>query len=321
MRQVVCDVLGCIDNLVLREVPPSQATDGHVVVDVEFAAASFVDTVLVKGLYQVDYPVPYVPGSAVAGTVSSIGPGVTGVDLGAAVVAALEAAGGFADQVVVPAEVLIPRPPELAADLAVASLENYATMTFALQERARLRSNEWLVVLGAGGAIGLAAVDIARFMEANVVAFASSDEKRELARRAGANIVLGYEDMPSVRDITDGGADVVIDPVGGDIARAAVRVLARAGRYCVLGFASGEIPQLPANRILFQNRQVIGVDFGDLARRAPMSARAFMASAIGRIARGELQPPQPTRMPLESAASALNLIANRKVPGKIVLEM
>jgi NADPH2:quinone reductase len=319
VRHVVCSALGSIGNLRVEEQSPLVASAGTVVVDVEFAAVSFVDTLLVRGLYQIEQPVPYTPGSAVAGTVSSVGAGAGQFKAGDAVVAVLDQGGGFANQAVAPADMVIPRPDDLPADVAVASVENYGTMTFAFEQRAHLAKDEWVVILGAGGAIGMAAVDLARAAGARVIALASTDDKRRTAREAGARVVLAYEDIGDVQAITGSGADIVVDPVGGDLAKAAIRLLAEGGRYCVLGFASGQIPRLPANQVLLRNRNVVGVDWGDYARRRPAAAASVMADVLARIARGELHPPRPKRIPLESAAEALTAIASRAVSGKLVL--
>jgi NADPH2:quinone reductase len=175
-------------------------------------------------------------------------------------------------------------------------------------------------VLGAGGGIGLAAVDVARAAGARVLAAASSEAKRSAALAAGAERAIGYDDLRDrVRELTGGGADVVVDPVGGDLAEPALRSLAPGGRYCVLGFAAGEVPRLPANRVLLRNRTVVGIDWGDWSRTRPADAHALVAEVLARTARGELHPPRPTALPLDAAADALRRLAARDVVGRLAL--
>jgi NADPH:quinone reductase len=319
MRHVVCSQVGAIDELRVEECPPRSAAAGQVIVDVEFAAVSFVDTLLVRGLYQIEQTMPYTPGSSVAGTISSVGSGVNHLSIGDRVVAVLDAGGGFADQSVAPAEMVIPLPDILPTDVAVSSVENYGTMSFTFERRAPVAPGEWVVVLGAGGAIGLAAVDIARAAGARVIGLASSEVKRSVSQQAGAEVTLSYEEITEIPGITGGGADIVIDPVGGDIAKTAIRLLGENGRYCVLGFASGQIPKLSANQVLLCNRSVVGIDWGDWARRRPAAAAQVITAVLQRIARGELHPPTPVRMPLEDAVAALDAIERREVAGKLVL--
>jgi NADPH2:quinone reductase len=228
--------------------------------------------------------------------------------------------GGFATHLVVPAVAVAPLPAGLAPELAATAIENYSTVSFALSHRVEVRPGEWVLVLGAGGGVGLAAVDVARAAGARVIGAASSEAKRVAARAAGAEVVIDYVDLKTrVREVTGGGADVVIDPVGGPLAEAGLRALRAYGRFCVLGFASGEIPRLPANIVLLGNRSVVGVDWGDWARSRPDAANALVAAVMGRISGGELRPPAPTRLPLDQAAQALGMLAARDVVGKIAL--
>jgi NADPH2:quinone reductase len=236
------------------------------------------------------------------------------------VVALSMTGGGFTTDLVVPASAVSPLPAGLAPELAATTIENYSTMSFALTHRVQVRPGEWVLVLGAGGGIGLAAVDVARAGGARIIAAASSEAKRAAARAAGAEVVIDYADLKTrVRDVTVGGADVVIDPVGGSLAEAALRSLTAYGRFCVLGFAGGEIPRLPANIVLLRNRSVVGVDWGDWARTQPEAANALVPDVLGRIARGELRPPAPTCLPLDEAADALALLGRRGVVGKLAL--
>jgi NADPH2:quinone reductase len=256
----------------------------------------------------------------VAGRVAAVGDGFTGCAAGDSVTALLAGFGGYATHVVVDAGVVVPLPVGVSAITAVAALESYGTAEFAVTERVTISPGEWVVVFGAGGGLGLAAVDVARGLGARVIGVASSEEKRSAARAAGAEIVLDYPDVKErIRAATQGGAHVVIDPVGGAAAEAGLRALRPGGRFCVLGFASGEIPRLPANLVLLGNRSVIGVDWGDRARTAPAATAEVCGRVLARIAVFELHPSAPTTFPLADAAQALRLLVDRAVTGKIAL--
>ena len=320
MRRIVCREFGPVDGLTLVEEPDPTPGPGEVLVAVEAAAVSFVDGLMVEGRYQVRPPLPWTPGSAVAGRVRAVGEGVGATAVGQRVAVLSMAGGGYATDLVVPAESLRPLTPGLAPELAGTAIEKYSTLTFALSRRVRVEPGEWVLVLGAGGAIGLAAVDVAHTAGARVIGAASSEAKRAAATAAGADVVLDYTDLKDrVREVTGGGADVVIDPVGGPLAETALRSLTGYGRFCVVGFAGGEIPRLPANVVLLRNRTVVGVDWGDWARTDPEAATALASDVLGRIAGGELHPPAPTSLPLDEAAQALTRLARREVVGKLAL--
>lgn len=320
MRRIVCREFGPVDGLALVTEPDPVPGPGEVLVGVEAAAVAFVDGLMVQGRYQVRPPLPWTPGSVVAGRVRAAGPDVDGGTVGERVAVLSMAGGGYTTDLVVPAAALCPLPAGLAPELAATAIENYSTMAFAVDHRVPLRPGEWVLVLGAGGGIGLAAVDVARAAGARVVAAASTPAKRAAAAAAGAEVVLDYTDLKDrVREVTGGGADVVVDPVGGPLAETALRSLGAYGRFCVLGFAGGEIPRLPANVVLLRNRTVVGVDWGDWARTQPGAATALAADVLDRVAAGEFRPPAPTRLPLDEAAHALTLLARREVVGKLAL--
>jgi NADPH2:quinone reductase len=220
-----------VDRLTLLEEPDPEPMAGEVVVAVDAAAVSFVDGLIVQGRYQVRPPLPYTPGTAVCGRIHGIGRGVDSVEVGDRVSVLSLGGGGFATHLVAPVEAVARLPEGLAAELAAAAIENYSTMAYALSQRVVVRPGEWVLVLGAGGGIGLAAVDVARAAGGRVIAAASTDAKRAAAHLAGAEVAIDYHDLKShVRELTGGGADVVVDPVGGPLAEAALRSLSAYGR-------------------------------------------------------------------------------------------
>lgn len=312
MRRVVCAEFG--GPLSVVEEPTPEPGPGEVLVEVEAAGVSFVDGLIAAGRYQVRPPLPFTPGSAVAGRV------VAGPSTGTAVVGLMMGFGGYASHVVLPAASVVPLPGGVSPQIAVTAVESYSTLVFAVTQRVTIGVGEWVVVLGAGGGIGLAAVDVARSLGGRVLAVASSREKRDAALAAGAETAIDYTDLKDgIRAATGGGADVVIDPVGGPAAESSLRALNAGGRFCVLGFASGEIPRLPANIVLLRNRAVVGVDWGDWARADADAAVALLADVLGRIGCGELHPAQPRTFPLADAEKVLQLFADRAVTGKIAL--
>lgn len=322
MRRVVCTEFGGPERLTTQEGPDPEPGPGEVLVAVEAAGVSFVDGLIVAGRYQIRPPLPFVPGSAVAGRVAALGPGVEGPAVGAPVAAAVMGFGGFASHVLVPAAEVVAVPDGVEAAVAASTMESYCTMVYAVTHRVEIGAGDRVVVLGAGGGIGLAAVDVAHSLGARVVGVASSEEKRAAATAAGAEAVIGYDDLKDgIRAVTDGGADVVIDPVGGAAAESALRALRAGGRLCIVGFASGEIPRLPANVVLLRNRTVIGVDWGDWSRETagPAANAALLADVLGRVDRGELHPPRPATAPLDEAGAVLTAYAERRVTGKYVL--
>ena len=230
--------------------------------------------------------------------------------------------GGYASHRVLPAQAVVPLPQAVSFEVAATAVESYATMLFALTRRASLRPGEWVLVLGAGGGIGLAAVDVATALGARVIAAASSPAKRAAAVTAGAQATVDYqaEDLKArVRQITGTGADLVVDPVGDPFAEPALRSLRAYGRYLVIGFAGGSIPRLPLHRILLDNRSLIGVDWGAWSRQDPAGNQALVADLLERIAAGALHPVAPATYPLERAAEALGELAGRRVTGKLAL--
>jgi len=322
MRRIVCREFGTPDRLMLEEAPDPQPGPGEVLVGVRAAGVSFVDGLIVRGWYQMKPPLPFTPGLVVAGQVIGVGDGVSGLPQGSRVAGCSFGLGGYASHRVLPAQAVVPLPGAVTYEVAATAVESYATILFALTRRAALRPGEWVLVLGAGGGIGLAAVDVACSLGARVIAAASSQPKRAAAINAGAEIAVDYqiEDVKArVREVTGAGADLVVDPVGDPFAEPALRTLRGFGRYLVVGFAGGSIPRLPLNRVLLENRTVIGVDWGAWSRRDPAGNRALVADLLERVATGGLHPIAPATYPLERAAEALNGLAGRQVAGKLAL--
>lgn len=322
MRHIVCRELGPPDVLTLEEGPDPAPGPGQVVVDVEACGVNYVDALFVSGGYQIKPPLPFTPGSDVAGTVSAVGDGVTGVAVGDRV-AAMAGLGGYTDRLALSALSLIPLPDGLTTTVAAGLVQSYATALFALRERAHLAEGETVLVLGAGGGVGLATIDVARALGARVLAAASSDDKRAAALAAGADAVIDYttEDLKArARELTGGdGVDVVLDPVGGATADPALRSLRLFGRYLVIGFAAGEIPRLPLNQVLLRNRSILGVDWGAWGIAHGAENRALLDELFAWAADGRIRPTDPTTYPLDRAADALADLLGRRLTGKAVL--
>jgi NADPH:quinone reductase len=321
LRVVVCPELGPLGHLVVEERAEPVPGPGEVLVAVRAAGVNYVDGLMCQGRYQIKPPTPYVPGGEVAGEVLALGEGVTQWAPGARVLA-MTGLGGFAEQVALRADALFPVPDALDLSQAASCVQSYATMLFALTRRTTVSAGEWVLVLGAGGGIGLAAVDVARALGARVVAAASSSDKLAAASAMGAEATIAYEDedlKTRARERSDGGVDVVVDPVGGAHSEAALRALAPFGRYLVLGFAAGAIPSVPLNQVLLRNRAVVGVDWGAWAFSDMAANRALIEEALGMMADGRLRPSMPSQRPLEEAAAAMGDLIERRVTGKVVI--
>ena len=321
MRAVVCPELGLPKNLRVEERDELVPGPGEVIVDVEACGVNFVDALMVQGLYQIVPTPPFVPGSEVAGTVAKIGAGVEGVELGARVIA-MPGLNGFAEQVAAQPSALIPVPKGLDMATAACFVQSYCTALFALDRRAQLKPGETLLVLGAAGGVGLAAIDVAKAMGARVIAAASSPQKLALCRERGADDTIDYtqEDLKlRAKELSGGGVDLVYDPVGGEHAEPALRACAPRARYLVIGFASGEIPSFRINLILLKSCQVVGVDWGGSASRD----RALNPSLLGDLAEmiesGRIAPASPAVFPLEQASQVLTDLCERRLVGKAVL--
>jgi NADPH2:quinone reductase len=321
MQAVVCPELGPPGNLRVEERPDLVPGEGEVVIDVEACGVNFVDTLMIQGLYQVKPTPPFVPGSEVAGTVAALGEGVTEVAVGDRVVAA-PGLNGFAEQVRVRASTLQPVPEGMDMATAATFMQSYMTALFALRNRGNLRAGETLLVLGAAGGVGLAAIDVGKALGARVIAAASTEEKLALCRERGADETLDYstEDLKlRAKELSGGGVDMVYDPIGGDYAEPALRAIAPGGRYLVIGFAAGEIPKFRLNLILLKSCQVVGVDWGGTASRDPEGNRQLLADLTAMIEAGKVKPAMPTTYPLARAGEALTALVERRMAGKVAL--
>jgi NADPH2:quinone reductase len=322
MKAVLCKQFGPPDSLLVEDLPSPRAGPGEVVISVKAASLNFPDVLIIQNKYQFKPPLPFSPGSELAGVVKEIGPGVQGWRAGDKVIA-FTTYGAFAEEVKTDASRLVPLPEKMDFVTGAAFLLTYATTDHALRDRAALAAGETLLVLGAAGGVGLAAIEIGKALGARVIACASSEEKLAVCRSHGADATINYatEDLRErIKALTEGrGVDVVYDPVGGPYTEPAFRSLAWRGRHLVVGFAAGEIPKLPLNLALLKGASVVGVFWGDFARRQPKE----FAQSIGQLARwyadGKLKPHVSHTMPMEKAAEALKLMAARQVTGKLVL--
>jgi NADPH2:quinone reductase len=321
VRAAVCHEVGPPQSLVIETRDPLRASRGVVVIDVRAAGVNYVDALFVKGEYQIKPDPPFIPGGEIAGVVTEIDGAGPQIAVGDRVIANL-GLGGFASQAVARPEQLVPIPDIMTFEAAAAFTQSYSTALFSLDRRAGLREGEWLLVLGASGGVGRAAIDVGRALGARVVAAASSPERLELCRLAGAEGLIDYtrEDLKARgRELSGGGVDVVVDPVGDDKAEPALRALGYDGRYLVIGFAGGEIPRLPLNQVLLRNRQIVGVDWGAWMMAHPEQQRELMGELMAMVTAGRLHPPEPTTYPLQRVGDALDDLLGRKVAGKIVL--
>jgi len=322
MKAVLCRQFGPPESLVFDEVDSPRPGPGEVVVTVKAASVNFPDVLIIQNKYQFKPPLPFSPGSELAGVVKEAGEGVKAFKPGDKVIA-FTTYGAFAEEVKTDAARLLPLPPGMDFPSGAAFLLTYGTSDHALRDRGALQAGEMLLVLGAAGGVGLAAVEIGKALGARVIACASSEEKLAVCREHGADATINYasEDLRErIRALTDGkGVDMIYDAVGGPYTEPAFRSIAWRGRLLVVGFAAGEIPKLPLNLPLLKGASVVGVFWGDFARREP---RAF-AESVRRLGawyrEGKLRPHVSQTMPLARAADALKLMAARQVKGKLVL--
>jgi NADPH2:quinone reductase len=324
MRALICKEIGPTDKLVVEEQPDPVAGAGEVLVKVHAAGINFPDILVIKGLYQVKIEPPFIPGNEAAGIVSAVGEDVSRYRPGDRVMIMPEGA-AFAEMCAVPVERVIPMPQGLGFEQAAGFTITYGTSFHALKQSANLKAGETVLVLGAAGGVGITAVEISKAMGARVIAAASSDEKLDFARSAGADETINYSEeslKERCKALTNGkGVDVVYDPVGGELAQQALRALAWHGRYLVIGFASGDIPKFPANIALLKEASIIGVWWGTWAARHPADSVQNMQELAAMLAKRELSPRVTETYPLDQFATAFASLSNRKAQGKVILTL
>jgi NADPH:quinone reductase len=322
MRAVLCNEWGGPERLVVEDVPSPPMRPGAVRVAVHAAGINFADLLLVSGQYQEKPPLPFTPGSEAGGVITEVGPGVSNFKPGDRVMV-LAGTGAYAEEVVVEATRIVPISSKMDFLSAAGFPVAYGTSHGALDWRAHLKSGECLLVHGAAGGVGLTAVEIGKAMGAKVIACAGSPEKLDVARSRGADHLIDYsrEDIRArVKEITGGrGADVVYDPVGGDVFDASLRSIAWEGRIIIIGFASGRIPQVPANIALVKNIDVIGFYWGSYQKHEPELLRQSFARLFRWFDEGKLRPHVSHHMDLKEVARAMSLLGQRKSTGKVVL--
>ncbi|RIK09070.1 MAG: NADPH:quinone oxidoreductase [Acidobacteria bacterium] len=322
MRAVLCKEYGPPESLVVESVDDPVAKSGQAVIDVAACAINFPDVLAIEGKYQFKPPMPFSPGAEVSGIISDVGSGVENVAVGDAVFAS-PGFGGLAEKVVVNAESCVPVPDGIDLVHASAFMYAYGTSQHALVDRGHIQPGESLVVLGAAGGVGLAAVELGELLGARVIAAASTEEKLALCREYGASETINYveEDLKKrMRDLTGGlGADVVYDAVGGPYAEPALRSMAWNGRYLVVGFAAGDIPKIPLNLLLLKGCQAVGVFWGAFVAREPERHKANVEQLMTWWSEGKLRPHVSKTYPLEHAGEAIRLLADRGALGKVVV--
>ncbi len=321
MRAVICSEFGPLSKLVVSELTDPQPAAREVLVRVAAAGLNYADALMAQGRYQASPPRPFSPGMELAGTVAAVGAEVDELRVGEPVMATVQF-GAFAELCVAPVERVLRRPAALPPDVVAAALVTYGTTVHALRHRASLEPGETVLVLGAAGGVGTAAIDVARLMGARVIAAASSPEKLEVCRRLGADATIDYvrEDLRTrLRELTgERGVDVVFDAIGGPQAEVALRATGWGGRHLVVGFAAGAIPRIPLNLPLLMERTILGVFCGEWTRRNRRAADEMYEEIAGWIASGRLSPSITARLTLDEIPRGLEDLTLRRVVGKLV---
>ena len=320
MKTLVINELGNLDDLHVEEIENAPLGKGQIRVDVLACGLNYVDSLMIEGRYQIKPAVPYRPGSEIVGRVVEVSSGVTNVRSGDRVFVPI-GNGGFSDQVVVDSKRVLRIPEQLTDGQGATFMQSYLTAWFAFNYRAAVQEGDTMLVLGAGGGVGLAAVDVGVALGMKVIAAASSQEKRDLAMKQGAFAtidVLNEDVKVRARELSSGKLDVVYDPVGGDLAEQGLRALAPGGQYLVVGFVAG-IPRLPANHILLTNRTVVGVDWGAWMLKNYEANAQMLVEVLGEITQGNLHPIEPVSYPMSQAVQAMRDLQNRKIAGKVAL--
>ncbi|WP_271783587.1 NADPH:quinone oxidoreductase family protein [Aquimarina algiphila] len=323
MKAIVCKQFGPPSALVFEELDDLAPKENEVIVQVKACGVNFPDTLIIQGLYQFKPELPFTPGSDIAGIVKEVGTNITHVKLGDEVFGFVMH-GGYAEEVAVPGNACFKKPPMMDFPIAASFMMAYGTSYHALKDRADLQSGETLLVLGASGGVGLAAVELGKLMGAKVIAAASNDQKLQLCEAYGADEIINYTDKDlklKIKELTNGkGVDVIYDPVGGEYSEMAIRGMAWEGRYLVVGFAAGSIPKIPLNLALLKGCSIVGVFWGSFAVKTPKKNMQNTMELMQWHAEGKLKPHIHKIYPLEDSSSALKAMINREVKGKIVIQ-
>ena len=322
MKAWLCENPTGVDALQWKELPTPAPAAGEILVAIKAASLNFPDLLIIQNKYQMKPPLPFVPGTEFAGVVEAVGEGVKGFKPGDAV-AAFAGTGGFSTHACIPANVALPLPAGFAFEDAAAFICTYATGHHALIDRAALQAGETVLILGAAGGVGTAAIQIAKAAGARVIAAASSDEKCARCLEIGADAAINYSNgklRDELKALTGGkGPDVIYDPVGGDLAEPAFRSIAWRGRYLVIGFAQGQIPALPLNLLLLKGASLVGVFWGDFAKREPRRNAEMLGQLAHWYLEGKIRPVLDARLPMAQLPQAFERMASRQVVGKVVL--
>ena len=322
MKAMIARELGGPEVLKAEEIASPEPGPGQILVRVRACGVNFADSLVLKGKYQVQPELPFSPGAEVAGTVLKLGEGVSGLKVGQRV-AGMCGNGGYAEEALMPASGVVPLPVEMPDEVAAAFPIAYGTSHLALKHRGRLKKGETLVVHGAAGGVGLTAVEIGKALGARVIATASTPEKLEIARKHGADELVdsSTEDLRErIKGLTGGkGADVIYDPVGGDVFDASLRAIAFEGRLIVIGFAGGRVPQIPANHLMVKNVDAIGFNFGAYLEKAPAVTREAFSELAGWYVEGRIRPYVSDRFTLEETPAAIAHVMERRARGKAVV--
>jgi len=322
MRAVVCETWGGPELLRVREVPPPVPKPDQVLIKVHAAGVNFPDTLIIRNLYQLKPELPFTPGSEVGGEVIAVGEAVSTFKPGDRVIG-LCVLGGYAEEVVADAKLTLPIPDDVSYEVAAGLMMAYATSWLGVRDRGTVKPGETMLVLGASGGVGLAAVEIGKAVGARVVAAASSDEKLAVCIAHGADAVINYatEDLrAAIKRTCPAGLDVILDPVGGPYTEAAFRSIAWRGRLLIVGFTAGTVPSLAMNLPLLKNASIIGVMYGGFPQREPEAHAACAAELFGWLRAGKIRPLISNTYTLDEAPEALRVMASRTVQGKIVFK-
>jgi NADPH2:quinone reductase len=323
MKAIVCEKFAPVEELQYKDVADPEIQPGHVIVDIEAIGVNYPDGLLVQGLYQMKPPFPFTPGTEVAGVISEVGEGVKHLKAGQRVIA-MNMLNGYADKILQPAQMAMPIPDSIPSEEAAGLVTAHATAHHALKQRANIQPGETLLVTGAAGGTGLAAVQIGKAMGAKVIAVCSTQEKLDIAKANGADILINYSDTDlktAIKEATEGkGVDVVYDVVGGDTFDVLSRSMAWNGRLLVIGFASGTIPKLPINLTLVKGYSVVGVFWGTFTMKEPQTFIENMQELFTWYTEGKVKVIVDEVFPLSETANALNKVMNRQVIGKVILK-